>query len=92
MAMDGDVSSNRKNFSFEEQRKKLYERVNSTVSSLVLPDESIPSQLSENESYSSKHKVAAWSLQITRCHTFIFILFSILTMGYYLSSLRLMIF
>ncbi|XP_019174156.1 PREDICTED: kinesin-like protein KIN-7N isoform X1 [Ipomoea nil] len=56
LAMDGDVSSNRKHFSFEEQRKKLYERVNSTISSLVLPDESIPSQLSENESYSSKHK------------------------------------
>ncbi|VFQ99048.1 unnamed protein product [Cuscuta campestris] len=49
MDMDGDISSSRINVSFEDQRTKLCEKANSTISSIT-------SQHPEKVSNSSKHK------------------------------------
>lgn len=86
-AMDSDKSSTRNNSSIEAQHVKVYDKLNRTISSLVLSDD----EISGNPSLGSQYKVAAQS-QFSRCHLLIFTCFSILTMGYYLLSSRLMLF
>jgi len=85
-AMDSDKSSTGNNSSIEAQHVKVYDKLNRTISSLVLSDD----EISSNPSLGSQYKVAAQS-QFSRCHLLIFTCFSILTMGYYLLSSRLII-
>lgn len=86
VAMHSDKSSAGNNSSIEAQRIKLYDKLNRTISSLVLSED----ENSGNQPLSSQYKVAAQS-QFSRSHLLILTCFSILTMGYYLLSSRLMI-
>lgn len=91
MAMDDRSSSTGNNFLIQEQCKVLYEKLNSTITSLVLSE--TPS--SENEEVrvqvcSCGNKVAARSQLSSYC-SLIMILFSTILVGYFFSFFKILI-
>ncbi|XP_041021445.1 kinesin-like protein KIN-7N isoform X2 [Juglans microcarpa x Juglans regia] len=81
MGMDDHIPFTGNNSLIQEQRKVLYEKLNSTITSLVLSQ----TPTAENEQLEAKqcsceNKVVAWS-QLSRFHALIMILFSIMLLG-----------
>ncbi|KAF5461953.1 hypothetical protein F2P56_018011 [Juglans regia] len=92
MGMDDHIPFTGNNSLIQEQRKVLYEKLNSTITSLVLSQ----TPTAENEQLEAKqcsceNKVAAWS-QLSRFHALIMILFSIMLLGlFYLNFFSILI-
>lgn len=81
MGMDDHIPFTGNNSLIQEQHKVLYEKLTSTITSLVLSQ----TPTTENEQLevkqcSCENKVAAWS-QLSRFHALIMILFSIMLLG-----------
>ncbi|KAJ9674171.1 hypothetical protein PVL29_023616 [Vitis rotundifolia] len=92
VSIDGNRTFPGNNSLIQEQCKVLCERLNKTITSLVLSEPStVKPRHSRNLPCSCGYKVAA-SSQLARCHSSIMILFSVLMLGYFLSFFRLVIF
>lgn len=84
MAQDGYKSFTGNNYTIKEHHKVLFERLNSTIESLVFSETPhFQNKQAINPTCSSEYKVAA-SSQVSRYHSLVIILLSAILLGYLL--------